>query len=179
MQSSILTSLLPSFLDTVFIYDLSDIKSFALSSISLSFRPFVWFPTLPILRIPKYITNGTAYMFINLMRFLLKSLVSRSFLVLPSYSFQFFSFISFCLMEFASNNLNYLYVSLSPSVLKHSWFGSSLPSTEYLSLFFLRITQFSMPSSIPIFWVDIHIVWIRFSSFLKNFWQISLRYPDT
>ena len=47
---------------------------------------------------PEYLTRGTAQVFIPLMRFLLLSFVSSSFLVLLRYSFWIFSFISACLI---------------------------------------------------------------------------------
>ena len=66
---------------------------------------------------PKYLTRGTAQVFIPLIRFLLHSFVTSSFLVLPRYSFLIFSFICTCLMVSASKMPMYLYVSFSPSVL--------------------------------------------------------------
>ena len=56
----------------------------------------------------EYFTRGTSQMFISLMRFLLQSLISRSFLFLPKYSFLMFSYISACLMVSTSNILEYL-----------------------------------------------------------------------
>ena len=77
---------------------------------------------------PEYLTSSTAQVFISLIRFLLLSFVSSSFLVLLRYSFWFFSFISTCLMVSASKILKYLKVSFSASVFILSWFGSSIPS---------------------------------------------------
>ena len=57
---------------------------------------------------PKYLSSETSQMFIPLMRFLLQSLVSRSFLVLLRYSFLNFPFIFLCLMVSASNIPKYL-----------------------------------------------------------------------
>ena len=51
---------------------------------------------------PEYLARCTAKVFIPLMRFLLESFVSSSFLVLLIYSFRIFSFISTCLIVSAS-----------------------------------------------------------------------------
>ena len=56
---------------------------------------------------PKYLTRGTAQVFIPFIRFLQDRFVSSSFLVLR-YSFSIFSFISTCLMVSASKMLKYL-----------------------------------------------------------------------
>ena len=53
--------------------------------------------------VPEYLTKGTAPVFISLMRFLLYSSVSSSFLVLLNCSFFMFQFISAYLMVSASN----------------------------------------------------------------------------
>ena len=52
----------------------------------------------------EYQTTKTAHACIPLVRFLLKNLVSRSLLVLLRYYFLIFSFISFYLIVFVSNN---------------------------------------------------------------------------
>ena len=51
---------------------------------------------------PEYLMRGTTQVFIPLIRFLLESFVSSSFLVLLRYSFWILSFISTCLMVSAS-----------------------------------------------------------------------------
>ena len=51
---------------------------------------------------PEYLTSGKTQVFIPLIRCLLLSFVSSSFLVLLRYSFWIFSFISTCLMVSAS-----------------------------------------------------------------------------
>ena len=111
---------------------------------------------------PEYLTRVAAQVFIPLVRFLLHSFVSSSFLVLLKYSFLIFSFISTCLMVLASKMSKYLYVSFSPSVLILSWFGSSIPSI--LMLFITSMAHFSMPNSIPMSWLYILIAYIRVSS---------------
>ena len=57
---------------------------------------------------PEYLTRGTAQVFIPLMRFLLESFVSSSFLVLLRYSFRIMSFIFTCLMVSGSKIPKYL-----------------------------------------------------------------------
>ena len=57
---------------------------------------------------PEYLTRDTAQVFIPLIRFLLLSFVSSSFLVLLRYSFWILSFISTCLMVSASKVPKYL-----------------------------------------------------------------------
>ena len=96
----------------------------------------------------KYLTRGTAQVFIPLIRFLL--FVSSSFLVRLRYSFLIFPFICICLMVSASKMPKYLYVSFYPSILILSWSGSSIPSLRCrLPLFITSMTHFSMPYSIP------------------------------
>ena len=56
---------------------------------------------------PEYLTRDTAQVFITLIRFLLLSFVSSSFLVLLRYSFRIFSSISICLMVSASKMPKY------------------------------------------------------------------------
>ena len=77
---------------------------------------------------PEYLTRGTAQVFIPLMRFLLESFVSSSFLVLLRYSFRILSFIFTCLVVSASKIPKYLLVSFSSSLLILSGFGSSIQS---------------------------------------------------
>ena len=76
---------------------------------------------------PEYLTRGTVQIFIPLMRFLLESFVSSSFVVCLRYYFRIMSFICTCLMVSASKMPNYLSVSFSSNVLILSWFGSSIP----------------------------------------------------
>ena len=78
----------------------------------------------------EYLTWDTARVFIPFIRFLLESFVSCSFLVLLRYSFFIFSFIFTCLMVSVSKMPKYLKVSLSPSVLMLSWFGSGQGSDD-------------------------------------------------
>ena len=66
---------------------------------------------------PENVTRGTAQIFIPLMRFLLESFVSSSFLVLLRYSFWILSFIFPCLMVSVSKIPKYLLVSFSPNLL--------------------------------------------------------------
>ena len=105
-------------------------------------------------------------MFISLMRFLLQSLVSRSFLVHLRFSFLFISFISAYLMVSASNTPKILKLSFSPSVWILFWF-----STPFVCLFFylfllliVSIAYFSVPNFIPVSWFYILIVCIRASN---------------
>ena len=56
---------------------------------------------------PEYLTRDTAQVFIPLIRYLLGSFVSSSFLFLPRYSFWILSFISTCLVVSASKNPTY------------------------------------------------------------------------
>ena len=121
---------------------------------------------------PKYLTRGTAQVFIPLIRFHPGSFVSIILLVLLRYSFWILSFISPCLMVSASKMPKYLLVSFSPSVLILSWFGSSNPSVRCcLPLFITSIAYFSMPNSIPMSWLYSLAACIRASSsspFLAN-----------
>ena len=123
---------------------------------------------------PEYQTRDTAHVFIPLIRFLLHSFVSCNFLVLLRYSFWIFSFISTCLIVSVSKMPKYLYVSFSPSVLILSWFGSSIPSIRCcLLLFITSMTHFSMPNSIPMYWLYVLIACSRVSnsfSFLQIVW---------
>ena len=109
----------PSFLDT---YSLSMsslgcnalcavISFLALLSICLSSS------LLHFKNVPEYLTRRTAQVLIPLIRFLLYSFISSSFLVLQRYSFLIFSFISICLMVSVSYIPKYLSVSFCSSVL--------------------------------------------------------------
>ena len=75
---------------------------------------------------PEYLTTGTVLIFIPLLRFLLQSLVSSSFLVLLRYYFLHFPFISDGSMVFASGIPKYLLFSVSPTILILSWFDHSI-----------------------------------------------------
>ena len=113
---------------------------------------------------PEHLTRSTAQVSIHLIRFLLESFVSSSFLVLLRYSFWILSFIPTCLMVSASKFPKYLLVTFSASVLILSWFGSSIPSVLCrLPLFITSRAHFSMPNSIPMFWRYILTVCIRIS----------------
>ena len=72
---------------------------------------------------PEYLTSGTVKIF--LMRFLLQSLLSRSFLIRLRNSF-FTYFISICLMVLISYISKNLYFSFSPSIRILFSFGSSV-----------------------------------------------------
>ena len=119
---------------------------------------------------PEYLTSGTCQVFIHVMRFLLESFVSTSFLVLLRYSFRIKSFICTCLMVLASKIPKYLKVSFSSSVLILSWFGSSYPSVICrLPLFMTSMAHFSMPNSIPMSWLHILTACMRVSSSFSFF----------
>ena len=130
---------------------------------------------------PEYLTRGTAQVFIPLIRFLLESLVSSSFLVLLRYSFWILSFISTCLMVSASNISQYLYVSFSANVLILFRFGSSIPSvTCRLPFLMTSRAHFSVPNSIPMSWQYILTVYyyyyyyyyyLLFESFSHHFYH--------
>ena len=164
----------PSFLDT---YNLStsslecnalcmviSFLVFSLLSICLSYS-LVHFK-----KGPEYLTSETAQVFIHVIRFLLHSFVSSSFLVLLRYSFLIFSFISTCLMVPASKMPKYLYVSFYPSVLILSWFGSFVPSVRCRwPLFISSMAHFSMPNSTSVSWLFILTACIRISSSFSFF----------
>ena len=100
---------------------------------------------------PENLTSGTHQVFITLMRFLLRNLVSSSFLVLLRYSFLLF--LSFSLVWWCP-----LAILLSISKFPFLWsfwffylFDSSIPSVICLFLlFFISMAHFSMPNSVPI-----------------------------
>ena len=110
LSSMLASPLPPSFLDT---YSLST-SSLGCNALCIVISFLVlWSICLSSSRVhlkkgPEYLTRGTAQIFIPLMRFLLLSFVSSSFLVLLSYSFWIFSFISACLMVSASKMPKYL-----------------------------------------------------------------------
>ena len=134
LSSMLVSPLPPSFLDT---YSLSrsSLRCNALCMV-ISFL-VLWSIYLVHLRKgPEYLTKGTAQVFIPLIRFLLLSFVSSSFLVLLKYSFWILFFISTCLIVSASKIPKYLYVSFSASVLILSWLGSSIPSVRCRLPFF-------------------------------------------
>ena len=79
---------------------LCDVMLYESKLVFLFFCPFV--------KCPEYLTSGTVQVFIPLIRFMLLSFVSNSFLVLLRYSFWMFSFISICLMVSASKMPEYL-----------------------------------------------------------------------
>ena len=122
--------------------------------------------------VPNILGEGTAQVFIPLIRFLQYNFVSIIFLVLLKYSFSIFSFIFPSLMVSSSIIPKYLYVSFSLSVLILSWFGRSIPTIRVrLSLFITSMAYFSMPNSISMSWLYILTVCVRVSnsfSFLAN-----------
>ena len=86
--------------------------------------------------------RGNAWLFITLMRFLSQSLVSRTFLIFPSYSFLSFNF---CLFDDFRLQFSQLLVIFSSNVLILSWFCNSIPSVLSLfPLFKIRIAIFSI-----------------------------------
>ena len=98
------------------------------------------------------------------MRFLLESLVSRSFPILLRYSLLFLLWFLFSFFKF-------LYFFFSHSVLILSWFYSSVPSVIYLlSLFIMSIAHFILPNSIPISCLYILTVYISLL-FSFIFWK--------
>ena len=90
----------------------------------------------------EYLTRSTAQVFIPLIRFLLHSFVSNSFLVILRYSFSIFSFISACLMVSASKMPKYLYVSFSPSVLTLIWQFHSVRLVSFAVFHYYHSTFF-------------------------------------
>ena len=109
-KSSMLASLLvPFFQDIYILCHLSDIRSCASLSTFLSFYSIcLIFCLVHFKNGLEYLTSRKAEILIPLMRFLLKNLVSRSFLVRLRYSFLAFSFISICLIISGSNIPKYL-----------------------------------------------------------------------
>ena len=119
---------------------------------------------------PEYLTRGTTQVFIPLIRFVLHSFVSSSFLVLLRYSFWILSFISICLVVSASKMPKCFLVSFSPRVLVLSWFDSYIPSFICrLPLFLTSKAHFSMPNSIPMSPLYILTACIRVSSMFSFF----------
>ena len=98
---------------------------------------------------PEYITSRTAHVFIPLMRFLLQSLVSRSFQIRLKFSVLIFSFIV-CLMAPASNNtwifVIFLFTGRSDFLLVVLF----LQLFVFFQFFFMSMVRISMPNSIPI-----------------------------
>ena len=145
-----------------------DVMTYAWSLVFLFFGPFAYVLrsfTSKSFRISNE-GRGTVQVFIPLIRFLLHSFVSGSFLVLQIYYFLFFSFISTCSMVSASKMPKYLYVSFSLSVLILYWFGSSIHLVRCRSpLFITSIAHFAMPNSIRMSWLYILAVCISFQVF--------------
>ena len=121
---------------------------------------------------PEYLTRETAQVFIALIKYLLHSFVSSSFLVLLRYPSLIFSFISSCLMVSAFKMPKYLYASFSPIVQILSWFWSFYYIRQVsLPLFITCMAQFYTPNSISMSWLYILTVRIKVSSsfsFLAN-----------
>ena len=111
---------------------------------------------------PESLTRSTAQLFIPLMIFLLRSLVSSSFLVLLTY--YFFSFFSFRIFNDVHSQgfqvfVGFLFSERSiPSVLCH------------FPLFIISMTQFSTANAFHIFSLYILTVCIKVS-ILYHFWQ--------
>ena len=82
---------------------------------------------------------------ISLIRCLVYSFVSNSFLIMLKYSFIVFSFISSYFLVSASSIPKYLWVSFPPSLLILSWFG--IPSVRCRFPLFIK-AHFSTPNSI-------------------------------
>ena len=145
------SSLLPSFLCT---YSLST-SSLGCKALCMVISFLVlWSNFFKTKNGPEYLTRATARVYIPLIRFLLYSFVSSSFLVLLSYTFLILFFISTCLMVSAFNISKYLYVFFSPSVQISPWFGSSIPFVMCrFPLFTISMVHFSMPNSIPMSWL--------------------------
>ena len=103
IRSPILVSLLLLFLTyRDCLCHLLSVRPCILSSIFLFFGPTIWvFSLVHFKKSPEYLTRGPAY--VPLMRFLLQSFVSRSFLFLLRYSFLTFSFIFICSIVSTSN----------------------------------------------------------------------------
>ena len=105
-----------SFLDIYNLRRLSGVRSCASSSISLSFGSSVRLPSLSVLRrvLGIYLTMETVQVFIPLMKFLLKSFLSKSFPILLRYSFLAFFisvfFFFMCPLPIFPRNLPYLQV---------------------------------------------------------------------
>ena len=119
---------------------------------------------------PEYFTRGTALVFIPSMRFLLRSLVSRS-LVLRSILYLF---------VLSSPHIWWCPLQTFPNICKFpflwefwffSWFFSSIPSViSCFLLFIISIAHFSKPNSIPTFSLNILTTCIRVSNSFKKFW---------
>ena len=93
----------------------------------------------------------------------------------PNFSEVFFScfFPLRYFMVSVSNTPKHLQFFFSPRVLILFWFGGSIPSVICLfPVFLMSIAHFSMPHSIPLFWLYIPIVCIKlshsFSFFAKS-----------
>ena len=124
------SSLPPSFLD---VYSLST-SSLGCNALCMVISFLVLWSTclssslVHLRKSPEYLTRGTAQIFIPLIRLLLESFVSNSFLVLLRYSFWILSFIFTCLMVSASKIPKYLLVSFSSTIF---WaFGMTRPGIE-------------------------------------------------
>ena len=110
LSSMLASPLPPSFLGT-YSWSTSSLGCNALCMV-ISFL-VLWLiclsPSLVLLRKSlEYLTRGTAQVFIPLIRFMLESFVSSSFLVLLRYSFWIWFFILTCLMVSASRIPKYL-----------------------------------------------------------------------
>ena len=109
-------------------------------------------------------------MFIPLMRFLLQSLVSRSFLIYLRYSFLIFFFFIHLFNGVCFQYSQVLIIFFFSEHFDFSWLGSSIPSVIYLfPILFMSMAHFSIVNFIPISWLYILIVCIRVSNFVSFF----------
>ena len=109
---------------------------------------------------PESTTRSTASLFIPSMRFLLSTLVLRSFLVCLRFSF---------LIDLSSS-AKYLWFSFSPSHRIFSFF-QQFYFIHYWSFptFYYQHGTFSMLNSIPLSWVYIFVLWRISNCFSLNF----------
>ena len=124
--------------------------------------------------ISEYLKRRNTQLFIYLMRFLLQSLVSRSFLFCLWYSFVFFSF------HFWSFDGACFQYSQALVIFLFSKHSDSFPIWQFhvsvislFSFFIIILVHFSMPNLIPISWLYIRSDGIRVSksySFLQTAW---------
>ena len=115
---------------------------------------------------PDYLTRRTAPLLIPLMRFLLQIWFSSCFFVCMRESFIIFSFISTCLIEFASNNSKYTLFSFSQSILILAWLVVLiLLSVVFFSTFYYKHRIFFI-SIFHISWLFIIIASMRGTIFV-------------
>ena len=103
---------------------------------------------------PAYLTMKIVQVFIPFLRFLLQTLVSRSFLILPRFSFLIFFFISICPMVSVTNILKYLQFSFSPNILTPNlvfWLKFGDPLVSQSSRKFSCVSFFKTDSDLSIY----------------------------